>query len=88
MKGYVVRKGNQYYAVIYEGLDPITGREHRRWHQRAPIASVPMHSPIASPTTGCVTVRRAAPASTSASPDPAMAPGQPGPAAAFHLGRL
>ncbi len=27
MKGYVVRKGNQYYAVIYEGLDPITGRE-------------------------------------------------------------
>lgn len=32
MKGYVVRKGNQHYAVIYEGLDPITGRERRRWH--------------------------------------------------------
>jgi hypothetical protein len=30
VKGYVVRKGNQYYAVIYEGLDPITGRERRR----------------------------------------------------------
>ncbi len=36
MKGYVVRKGNQYYAVIYEGLDPITGREHRRWHPAGP----------------------------------------------------
>ncbi len=32
MKGYVVRKGNQHYAVFYEGLDPITGRERRRWH--------------------------------------------------------
>jgi integrase len=32
MKGYVVRKNNQHYAVIYEGLDPITGRERRRWH--------------------------------------------------------
>lgn len=32
MKGYVVRKGNQHYAVIYEGLDPVTGRERRRWH--------------------------------------------------------
>ena len=32
MQGYVVRKGNQHYAVIYEGLDPLTGRERRRWH--------------------------------------------------------
>jgi integrase len=36
VKGYVVRKGNQYYAVIYEGLDPITGREHRRWQPAGP----------------------------------------------------
>jgi integrase len=36
MKGYVVRKGNQYYAVIYEGRDPITGRERRRWHPAGP----------------------------------------------------
>ena len=36
MKGYVVRKGNQCYAVIYEGLDPITGREHRRRHPAGP----------------------------------------------------
>ena len=32
MKGYVVRKGNRWYAVIYEGIDPVTGRERRRWH--------------------------------------------------------
>ena len=32
MKGYVVNKGTRWYAVIYEGVDPITGRERRRWH--------------------------------------------------------
>ncbi len=32
MQGYVVRKGGRFYAVIYEGIDPITGRERRRWH--------------------------------------------------------
>jgi hypothetical protein len=32
MKGYVARKGGRYYAVIYEGLDPLTGRERRRWY--------------------------------------------------------
>ena len=32
MQGYVARKGGRYYAVIYEGIDPLTGRERRRWH--------------------------------------------------------
>jgi integrase len=32
MKGYVACKGDRWYAVIYEGLDPVTGRERRRWH--------------------------------------------------------
>ena len=32
MKGYVARKGDRWYAVVYEGLDPVTGRERRRWH--------------------------------------------------------
>ncbi len=32
MKGYVRQRRGRYYAVIYEGLDPVTGREHRRWH--------------------------------------------------------
>jgi len=29
MKSYVARKGNRWYAVIYEGIDPVTGRERR-----------------------------------------------------------
>ena len=32
MQGYVVAKGDRFYVVIYEGVDPITGRERRRWH--------------------------------------------------------
>ena len=26
MKGYVAKKGDRWYAVIYEGLDPVTGK--------------------------------------------------------------
>jgi integrase len=36
MRGYVVKKGNQYYAVIYEGIDPTSGKERRRWHPGGP----------------------------------------------------
>jgi integrase len=32
MKGYVKKRGNRYYAVIYEGRDPVTGKERRSWH--------------------------------------------------------
>jgi integrase len=32
MKGHVKQRGDRYYAVIYEGRDPVTGRERRRWH--------------------------------------------------------
>ena len=32
MRGYAAKRRNRYYAVIYEGIDPITGRERRRWH--------------------------------------------------------
>jgi integrase len=32
MKGYVRQRGDRYYAVIYEGRDPVTGKEHRTWH--------------------------------------------------------
>jgi hypothetical protein len=32
VKGYVAHKGDRWYAVIYEGLDPVTGWEIRRWH--------------------------------------------------------
>ncbi len=32
MKGHVTRKRDHYYAVICEGLDPITGKECQAWH--------------------------------------------------------
>jgi integrase len=32
MNGYVAKRRGRFYAVIYEGLDPVTGRERRRWH--------------------------------------------------------
>ncbi len=32
MQGCVARKGNRWYAVVYEGLDPMTGQKRRRWH--------------------------------------------------------
>jgi len=32
VKGYIVKKGDRWYAVIYEGLGPVTGKERRRWH--------------------------------------------------------
>jgi hypothetical protein len=32
MRGYVACKGDRWYAVVYEGLDPVTGKEKRSWH--------------------------------------------------------
>lgn len=32
MNGYVAQRRGRFYAVIYEGLDPVTGKEVRRWH--------------------------------------------------------
>src|SRR5262245_27464530 len=32
MNGYLKRRGNHYYAVIYGGRDPVTGKERRSWH--------------------------------------------------------
>ena len=32
MQGYVARKGDRYDAVSYEGVDPLTGRDRRRWY--------------------------------------------------------
>ncbi len=32
MRGYTAKKGNRYYAIIYEGVDPATGKEQRRWY--------------------------------------------------------
>ena len=32
MRGHITKKGNRYYAVIYEGIDPGTGKGRHRWH--------------------------------------------------------
>lgn len=50
MNGYVARKGSRYYAVIYEGRDPITGRERRRWHPAGtcPTAAQELASDLAA----------------------------------------
>jgi integrase len=29
---YIVQRHNRFYVVAYDGLDPLTGRERRRWH--------------------------------------------------------
>jgi len=39
MRGYTVKKGKQYYAVVYEGIDPGTGKERRRWIPAGPRRS-------------------------------------------------
>lgn len=62
MRGYVAKRRNHFYAVIYEGIDPITGRERRRWHpagtDRAQAEEFALH--LATERRDCV--RRAGPA--------------------------
>lgn len=29
---YIVQRQNRFYVVAYDGVDPLTGRERRRWH--------------------------------------------------------
>jgi integrase len=36
LRGYTAKKGERYYAVIYEGVDPVTGKERRRWYAAGP----------------------------------------------------
>jgi hypothetical protein len=31
MRGGIQKKGKNYYAVVYDGIDPGTGRKRRRW---------------------------------------------------------
>jgi len=32
MRGHIAKKGNRYYAVVYEGVDRTTGKDRHRWH--------------------------------------------------------
>ena len=29
---YIVARNSRFYVVAYDGIDPLTGRERRRWH--------------------------------------------------------
>ena len=29
---YIVERNHRFYVVDYDGIDPLTGRERRRWH--------------------------------------------------------
>ncbi|MGZ4561645.1 MAG: hypothetical protein ACXVXJ_11885 [Mycobacteriaceae bacterium] len=31
MRGYLVKRDDRYYAVVYEGIDPLTRKEWRTW---------------------------------------------------------
>lgn len=37
--GYVTNRDGRWYAVSYEGLDPLTGRDRRRWHRASDQAA-------------------------------------------------
>lgn len=32
MQGHIAKKGNRYYAVVYEGIDPTTQKARHRWY--------------------------------------------------------
>src|SRR4051794_14067649 len=32
MRGHVAKKGSHYYAVVYEGVDALTGKDRHRWY--------------------------------------------------------
>ena len=29
---YIIERNNRFYVVAYDGIDPLTGPERRRWH--------------------------------------------------------
>lgn len=31
--GYITNRNRRWFAISYEGLDPVTGRDRRRWHR-------------------------------------------------------
>jgi len=54
----VARKGNRWYAVIYDGTDPVTGTEKRTWHAAGTTEATPSGSlRVLRPTS--VTTKRA-----------------------------
>ena len=54
---YVTEKRGVFYAVIYEGRNPVSGRERRRWHRCDDHAAA---SKLATELTECRTRQRSA----------------------------
>ena len=60
---YIVNRNDHFYVVAYDGVDPITGRERRRWHpagrSRADAetiaASLTVRSALTAPGTSITT---------------------------------
>jgi integrase len=57
---HIVQRKNRFYVVAYDGIDPLTGRERRRWHaagndrgeaeQLANRLAAPSHRPAGRPS--------------------------------------
>ena len=66
MRGGIQKKGNNYYAVVYDGVDPGTGKKRRTWvpagRRRSDafgfdlVSWLPL-TPGASPTAVCLEVK-------------------------------
>ncbi|MEO6126567.1 MAG: hypothetical protein ABIR32_22930, partial [Ilumatobacteraceae bacterium] len=54
---YIVQRNHRFYVVAYNGHDPITGRERRRWHpaglDRSDAETVQRRIDDQRPTTTC-----------------------------------
>jgi integrase len=56
---YLVQRNDRFYVVAYDGLDPLTGKERRRWHpigidrKEAEEVAARLHSERVSPAPTC-----------------------------------
>ena len=48
---YIIERKDRFYVVAYDGLDPLTGRERRRWHPAGRDRHEPKRWPPASSET-------------------------------------
>ena len=64
---YIVTRNRRFYVVAYDGIDPLTGRERRRWHpagasrldaEAIVATNDAAASPPADPSTRALTVGR------------------------------
>ena len=56
---YIVHRKDRFYVVAYDGIDPINGRERRRWHPAGNSSTAPSSSPVVSKPTLDATTQKA-----------------------------